>query len=240
MHVLLRAFAVSLLLISAMALRAEAQVAPPPAAGPVYVVTYIDGSLDAVPLVTAVLRTYRDASRKEPANMGVQIYHDVGQANRFLVTEAWREQADYATHLKAASSRQLDFNLKPAVNGPIDTRVHRAFSVGAPPANAAAAAPPDGSVLVMSHLDVAPPLFASLQPALPPYVNGSRREKGMVRFDVLQHVDPRQNHLTVLEAWSSNAAMEAHRAAAHTKAFRAKLHPILGALYDERVYRPIK
>jgi quinol monooxygenase YgiN len=240
MSVLFRALAVGLLLAGAMSGRAAAQVAPPPAAGTVYIVTYVDAALDAAPLVTAVFRTYRDASTKEPGNMGVQIYHDVGQENRFLITEAWRDQAAYDAHAKGPSVRQFQFNLKPVLYGPADTRVHRGFAAGAPPANAATGAPPDGAILVMSHLDVAPPLFASLQPAIPAYVNGSRRESGMIRFDVLQHVDPRQNHLTVLEMWRSNAAMEAHRAAAHTKAFREKLHPILGALYDERVYRAIK
>src|SRR4051812_9024560 len=101
MFVLYRAFAVSLLLVSALS-AADAQVAPPPAGGPVQVVSFIDASLDSAPLVTAVLRAYRDASAKEPGNMGVQIYHDVGQEQRFMVTETWREQADYDTHLKAA------------------------------------------------------------------------------------------------------------------------------------------
>jgi hypothetical protein len=34
--------------------------------------------------------------------------------------------------------------------------------------------------------------------------------------------------------------VENHVMAAHTKAFRAGLHPISGALYDQRLYRAVQ
>ena len=36
------------------------------------------------------------------------------------------------------------------------------------------------------------------------------------------------------------AAQNAHAAAEHTRAFRAKLVTLQGALYDERLYRPLR
>ena len=91
----------------------------------------------------------------------------------------------------------------------------------------------------MSHLDVAPPLFAQLVPNLRPYVEGSRKDRGALRFDILQAVAPRQNHLTVLEAWGGATNLDAHKTALHTRTFRDRLHPLLGALYDERMYRAV-
>ena len=217
---------------------AHAQVDPPPDRGPLYVVTYVEVAPNAIPATTETLRQYRAMSRREAGATDVQLYQEIGQPNRFLVTETWRQKADYDTHARAASSTQATAKLNAVQYGPPDIRLHRAFGVGAS-GLAANAALPNGSVLVMSHLDVAPPLFATMQPALQPYVEASRKDRGMLRFDLLQHVEPRQNHITVLETWGSTAAMEAHRAAAHTKTFRTRLHPILGALYDERVYRPI-
>jgi len=39
--------------------------------------------------------------------------------------------------------------------------------------------------------------------------------------------------------WKSRAALEAHEGAAHRARFRDTLAPMLGALYDERLYRPL-
>jgi quinol monooxygenase YgiN len=237
MTVLARLLGALLLFLTLATGRAQAQVDPPPDRGALYVVTYIDVAPTAVAMSSDALRQYRDASRRETGAMDVQLFQEIGQTNRFLVTETWRQKADYDAHAKAGSSTQAAAKLAPLQYGPPDIRLHRGFAMGRAAAGNARA--PNGSVLVMSHLDVAPPLFASMRPALPPYVDASRKDRGMLRFDLLQHVDPRQNHITVLEAWDSTAAMEAHRAAAHTKTFRGKLHPILGALYDERVYRPL-
>jgi len=58
-------------------------------------------------------------------------------------------------------------------------------------------------------------------------------------LDILQQ-DGRLNHLPIVEAWSSAGAQAAHTMAEHTRAFRAKLVPLQGALYDERLYALIR
>ena len=52
--------------------------------------------------------------------------------------------------------------------------------------------------------------------------------------------DGHLNHFHLIEAWSDRKALEAHAAADHTKAFRAKLVPFEGALYDERIYEVVR
>jgi quinol monooxygenase YgiN len=47
----------------------------------------------------------------------------------------------------------------------------------------------------------------------------------------------RQNHFTVIELWRDRKAADAHSMAAHTRAYREKLGPASGALYDERFYK---
>ena len=227
--------AVTALFLTAGWNAAQAQDVPaPPAKGPVYVVTFIDVAPSAIPDTIAALKQYRDASRKEVANLGANLFQDTGQANHFMIQEVWKEQPDYDAHTKAASATQFFAHLKPVEFGPPDIRVHRGFSMG--PKMAVGA---NAGVYVMIHLDVAPPFFAALQVPLKPFTEASRKEDGVLRFDLLQHVDPRQNHITVLEAWRDVAAFDAHQAAAATKTFREKLHPIIGALYDQRLYKAI-
>jgi quinol monooxygenase YgiN len=67
----------------------------------------------------------------------------------------------------------------------------------------------------------------------------SRKEAGNLRFDVLQQ-DGRLNHLPLIEAWRDLPAQNAHAAAEHNRAFRAKLVTLQGALYDERLYRSLR
>ena len=49
----------------------------------------------------------------------------------------------------------------------------------------------------------------------------------------------RANHFTVFEKWRGMKAAEAHAMEDHTRAFREKLVPIAGALYDERFYKAL-
>jgi quinol monooxygenase YgiN len=60
----------------------------------------------------------------------------------------------------------------------------------------------------------------------------------VARFEVLQQ-SSRPNHFTVVEIWRDEDAYNRHITAAHTKNFRERLTPMSGALYDERLYKPL-
>jgi quinol monooxygenase YgiN len=49
----------------------------------------------------------------------------------------------------------------------------------------------------------------------------------------------RPNHVTVIEAWKDHKAYDARGSAGSQRSFRDKLGPMLGALYDERIYRAV-
>jgi quinol monooxygenase YgiN len=67
----------------------------------------------------------------------------------------------------------------------------------------------------------------------------SRSESGNLRFDVLQQ-EGRANHLPLVEVWRDAGAQRAHAMAEPTRAFRAGLVPLQGALYDERLYTLVR
>jgi quinol monooxygenase YgiN len=64
------------------------------------------------------------------------------------------------------------------------------------------------------------------------------KDAGNLRYDVLQQPN-RLNHFTVIETWSDRKALDGHAMADHTRAFREKLAPMAGALYDERFYEEL-
>jgi len=44
----------------------------------------------------------------------------------------------------------------------------------------------------------------------------------------------------VVEVWANRKALDDHANAKHTRAFREKLSPMAGALFDERFYMVLK
>ena len=67
----------------------------------------------------------------------------------------------------------------------------------------------------------------------------SRKDTGAERFDALQQGN-RANHMFLVEVWHDRTAHDAHVMADHTRAFRTKLSPLQGALYDERLYEVVR
>lgn len=59
------------------------------------------------------------------------------------------------------------------------------------------------------------------------------------RFDALTQGN-RANHMTLVEAWADRKAFDDHIVAGHEKRFREALGPMIGSLYDERLYTLIE
>ena len=95
-----------------------------------------------------------------------------------------------------------------------------------------------GSIYVATHIDVGPPSRDKTIATFKPYAEAVRKEPGNQRFDVLQQ-KARTNHFTTVEVWEDQKAADAHEVVAHTKEYRATLTPLIGALYDQRLYKPL-
>ena len=219
-------FAMALLPALGAAARAEG-------AAPVHVATYIEIVAASVKDGVALLTQYRDASRKENGNMRTEVAREIGRANRFVVLEIWKDQAAFDAHGKAAGTAALRDKLKTIHGAPYDERVHNTLNVG--PNDAAGS---KGAIIVVSHVDVPPPRKDECIAALNPLADGSRKGGGSQRFEVVQQTS-RPNHFTVVEAWKDKKAYDASRSADAQRQFRDKLGPMLGALYDERLYQTL-
>jgi quinol monooxygenase YgiN len=92
----------------------------------------------------------------------------------------------------------------------------------------------DHKLYVVTHVDLTPNYIADGTPLLKQYAAESRKDKGVVRFEMLVDVS-RKNHFTIVSVWESQAAFDAHLQADHTKQMRQKLQPMLGSPFDERL-----
>lgn len=201
--------------------------------GSVYVVTYVDVMPSSVMSGGSLLKQYRDASRKENGSVRLEVLQEVSRPNRFAVVEVWKDKAARDAHVAAASTTQFHDKLKAIQNAPYDERINNGLYVGTAPGQ-----PAKDAIYVLTHVDVVPPSKDDTISLLKGMSTDTPKDAGNVSYNVLQQQN-RANHFTVFETWANNEALDGHAMAAHTRAFRDKLAPMAGALYDERFYREL-
>lgn len=219
-------------LLSFCAMNAIAQAPAPPAVpadvSPLYVVTYVESKSSARDETAALLKSYRDASRKAPGNLRSIVVQRPRRPGQFVVVAAWKDKAAWDAHMAAPATREFREKLNAMRSAPPDDRFHNALSVG-PMEDAA------GAVYGVTHVDVIPPQKDNALVALKALGEANRGANGNVRFEIVQQTN-RPNHFTVFEVWRSRDAFDANASSAHQREFRDKLSGMAGALYDERLY----
>lgn len=201
---------------------------------PIFAVTVLDVMPGAAGQGVAVLKQYRDATRKQPGNEGVNVLQEAGWPTRFVIFETWKDRAVYDANDKAAPLAELRDKLKPIADAPYDRRDYKVITTG--PAKAATGT---GAVYMQVHLDVFPPGLEKTLAAVKEVANAARKGDGNLRFDAVQSIKPPTSHNTIYAAWQSREAFDAYQSSNYARHFRDIVGPLLGAPYDDRVYTRI-
>lgn len=93
-----------------------------------------------------------------------------------------------------------------------------------------------GKIYVVTHVDIIPPETAAGTKLVQQYIEDTRKDKGLVRIESYAQV-ARLNHISIVEVWENQKALDEHVAAPHTRQFRQQLDPKLGSPYDERLHQ---
>jgi len=261
------AMGLALALPAAQALSAEVELANGTKLSdtPTYIVTYIEAAPGDVEAVAGLLRKQVEESRKDDGNLRFEALQGLGRKNHFSLLEAWRDPAAREAHAKAEHTVGFRKELQPHLYSPYDERPHVGLVAAAPDGLPQG---DDSTVYIVTHVDIIPTeQFAPCKrqvsengPCGNELVTGlaekSRKHDGNLRFDVLTQAN-RPNHMTLLEAWSSQAAQDAHTVNADTRNFRdsisglapgagvsddplSVINPLSGSLYDEQLYAAVK
>jgi quinol monooxygenase YgiN len=110
--------------------------------------------------------------------------------------------------------------------------VAAAMIAAAPAARAQNA--PDQTIYVLRYIEVTPSAKNQAVDLLKKLTEESRKDDGVVRFEVLQRLAPAGQY-TTFEVWKDQKALDAHAAAAHTKQFQEAMAPLLLAPIDDRL-----
>ena len=195
-----------------------------------YVVRYIEATAASQGQVATLLKQFVESSRADGA-VRFEALQSTTHPNEFLMLEVWKDQKTLDAHTEAAHSRQFRMRVEPLLLAPADDRLCVATFV-APPRGGR------GLAYVVTHVDVPGNFRDATLPALQALAERSRSEAGNLQFDVV-HQKNRTNHFTVIGVWADQKGEEAHQAAPYTMSFRGTVSPMLGALYDQRWYRPL-
>ena len=211
-------------------------VAQTPADAAIYAVSYVDILPSGRTAMVSALKRYRDASSRENGYVRFDLLEQLGRAGHFVVFEAWRDQAAFDAHHMGAAATQLERALAPLRVSGYDERPYKPLNV--PPG---ASGVPGQAIHVVTHVDIGggAPALAGAPALLGELAETSRKERGAIRFDVLQHAT-RANHFTLHEIWDSEASLNAHLAAAHTRAYRDRVQPLSGSPVDERLFKAVE
>src|SRR5215831_7923956 len=198
----------------------------------VYIVTYIDVQSGSRDEGMSLVKQYRQNTQMERGNSATSAVQEIGRPNRFVVIEVWKDQS-FDTHEKAGHTMQFRSRLKAIHNSPADQRVHRGFAQD-PRASAA-----DGDVIVVvTHVDVPPQRMAETEVLLKSLAEESRKDNGNLCYEVFQQAASR-NHFTVVAVWKDSKTFNSYETKPNTRQFRTALAPMLGAPYDERLYKQL-
>ena len=204
--------------------------------GPAYIVTYIEVLPAGADQTAALMRRLGAESRKESGNLRFEVMQRIHQPSHFVILEAWKDEGSQSAHAAAAHTKDFRAKLLPLLRAPYDERPHIALAVGnmsAGPADGAR-----GALYAVTHVDVTPKAKDQGAEAVKQLAEAGRKGKDNIRFEALTQTS-RPNHMTVVEIWKDQGAVDAHSVADYTKSFRDVLGPISGSLYDERFYRTL-
>jgi quinol monooxygenase YgiN len=200
----------------------------------VHVATYIEVVPQSAQAAAAALKNEAAESRKDEGCRDAQALREIGQDNRFIMVEAWKDRDAFDAHARSSHVVQSRNWLAAIELAPPDERILAGVWERQGMRTAAAA----NAVWVVTHVDAMPQYLDESSSMLERLGEESVKEAGNLRF-LVAHQPDRPNHFTVIESWADRTSFEAHQAAGATKRFREKLNPMLGALYDQRVYRAV-
>jgi quinol monooxygenase YgiN len=218
-------------LLSSLGVQTRAQA---PADTAIYAVSYVDVMPSARAVAIAALKQYRDTSRHEDGYVRVDLLEQVGRPGHFSIVETWKDHKAADAHGMAAHVKQARDALQSIRVSDYDQRPYKTLTVAPAMTTGSSQA-----IHVVTHVDTIGGGQADAPGLLIRLAEASRKERGCLRFDVLQHT-MRANHFTVVEIWENQRALDAHAAASHTKQYRDVLQPISGSPLDERVYKAVE
>ena len=205
----------------------------PNANKPVYAVAYIEVLPDKEKQGRRLILDHVADAKKAAGIVSIDALAREGYPDQFALIEQWQSQKAKDDYTAGTSVKDFRAALAKIEAAALDERIQGPLFVES---DKPATLPP---IVVMTHIDVIPTALETARGRIKQLVDGNRHKNANVRYDILVQTN-RQNHMTLIEGWKSEADKNAESAAAETVSFRHDLLPMSGSPYDERTYHPLR
>jgi quinol monooxygenase YgiN len=199
----------------------------------VYVITYIEVTPASTSAARQLIFDHSIDARKAAGAVQVDALQRLDYPHHFALVEQWQSQSAQQAYALSDAAAKFRNALGPLQSAAYDERIHSVLSVGP------SMLPSTDAVMFVTHVDVVPTAVAAGTGSVKTFVEQGRGASGNRRFDAWTQTS-RQNHMTVVETWDAMADKNAWISTATAKSFREGLHPMSGALYDERAYKLLR
>src|SRR5438094_397316 len=95
---------------------------------PLYVVTYVEVRPPAKAEAATLLKSYRDATRREEGNLRSEAVQHAARPGQFVLLAAWKDQKAYEAHGMAPHVREFRDRLAPMSGALYDERLYEAVN----------------------------------------------------------------------------------------------------------------
>jgi len=200
-----------------------------------YIVTYFEVYPSDLQKTKSLLKELTESSLKEDGNLRFEVVQRIGQPDQFAILEAWQDVSAMTKHQQSTNVISLKERLNPLLRSSYDERPHSALQVGKVkvPQNEM-----KNAIFAITHVDIVPTIKDQGIALVKDIATISPKDKGNIRFEALTQIS-RPNHMTIVEIWANQGAIDNHASQKHKKDFRVTLTPMSGSLYDERFYKLI-
>lgn len=209
-------------------------------------VTYEDGRSSAIDAVRQQLQ-HEAAGERAAARAGgiagfrVQLLQEEGRPERWVLLQ-WADDAARLAASRHSGATDVDWQRSMLVAPPDIHRNHRLPAIQGAPGQGCNGRQADGrgASYEVTHLDIGAaaggqgPVIAALMRLL----RAARAAPANLCAEAWQQ-DAHPNHYALLLVWRTRAARQAFVAGPVARQFRAQVGPMLGAPYDDRLYRRV-
>ena len=200
-----------------------------------YIVTYFEVYPSEIQKTKSLLKELTQSSLKEEGNLRFEIVQRIGQPDQFAILEAWQDVSTMTKHQQSANVIAMKDRLNPLLRSSYDERPHAALQVGKVKVSQNEI---KNAIFAITHVDIVPTIKDQGIALVKDISAISSKDQGNIRFEALTQIS-RPNHMTIIEIWTSQDAINQHASQKHKKDFRVTLTPMSGSLYDERFYKLI-
>ena len=198
--------------------------------GNVYRLAYLDVQGSDTTNAESLLKAYGGDVVTQPGIISLEIMQRIFRTNQYVVLETWKDEESYQGFIKSSIYQAYRSALTPYLTAGYAEYRQTALDI--------ASSEKQGEITLVTHVDIMPPRKQQGTALLIDYAGQFRSAKGNTAYNLI--VQPgRLNHITVVESWDNLAAYQAHTETPEFKAYRHALQPLMGSLYDERLYQAL-